>query len=690
MPSGRLPIDASARYGSRRRTRPRLSAPRCLVSLALAAIALVSPVLGQLPDAPGGSQPESVLFESLPIVEAATLHTQTLQEAPASITVISAEDIRKYGFRTLGEVLASVRGFYVTYDRSYHYAGLRGFSLPGDYNTRFLVMLNGHYLTENIYSSNNFFGQDFDLDMDLVKRIEIVRGPSSALYGSNGIFATINIVTISPVEARRLRASTETGSFGERKGMLSTSLPLAHGANLLLSASVFNNGGQSLYFPEFDRAETNLGQAVDVDGERGYHTFANLIWRNWSFTGYLGAREKIVPTGAYATVFNDSGNKFSDTRGYFEAAYSRDLSATRKVRWRIYYDDYRYRGRYDYAGAGDIQDWRDLGAGNWTGSQVAYDVAVPRIGVLTVGGELNADIKALQQYYEVFPERISALSVDHPDISYGLFAQQQWRLSPAWNAYIGVRFDDSRNHAHFVSPRVALIYQASPKSTYKFLAGRAFRNANAYEMFYADGISQIPNRSLRPEQADTFEVAAEHRFNERLSGLVTAYRYQIRDLIEAVTLDSDLLQYQNVARSRTNGVELEASGKPLRELTITASVAVQRAHDALSHAFLTNSPGTVAKLRGALPIVKNKLLAAAAMQYLSPRRTLAYAEVPSYWLADLTFTTNRFHPDFDVQFGVRNLFNRAYYDPASSGMPEDRLLENGRSIFLKLIWRTRE
>jgi outer membrane receptor protein involved in Fe transport len=647
----------------------------------------LAPALAQSPRPP---DPESVLFDNLPVVEAATLHAQTLQEAPASITVISAEEIRKYGFRTLGEVLASVRGFYVTYDRSYHYAGLRGFSLPGDYNTRFLVMLNGHYLTENIYSSNNFFGQDFDLDMDLVKRIEIVRGPSSALYGSNGIFATINIVTISPVEAKRLRASTEIGSFGERKGMLSTSLPLGRGANLLISASVFNNSGQSLYFPEFDRPETNFGRAVGVDGERGYHTFANLIWRNWSFTGYLGARERVVPTGAYATIFNDSGNKFSDTRGYFEAAYSRDLSATRKVRWRMYYDDYRYRGRYDYAGSNDIQDWRDLGAGDWVGSQVAYDVAIPRVGVLTVGGELNADIQALQQYYEVSPQRTSTLSVDHPDLSYGLFAQQQWRLSPAWNAYIGVRFDDSKNHADFVSPRVALIYQASPKSTYKFLAGRAFRHANAYEMFYADGVSEIPNTSLRPEQADTFEVAAERRFNERLSGLVTAYHYQIRNLIQGVTLDSGLLQYQNVARSQTNGVEMEASGKPLGELTITASIALQRAHDALNHAFLTNSPGTVAKLRGALPVANNKLLAAAAVQYLSPRRTLAYAEVPSYWLADLTLTTNRIHPDFDLQFGVRNLFNRAYYDPVGSGAPEDRLLQNGRSVFLKLIWRTRE
>jgi len=151
-----------------------------------------------------------------------------------------------------------------------------------------------------------------------------------------------------------------------------------------------------------------------------------------------------------------------------------------------------------------------------------------------------------------------------------------------------------------------------------------------------------------------------------------------------------MLQYQNVARSQTNGVEIEATGKPVGQITITASLALQRAHDALSHAFLTNSPGTVGKIRGAVPLVKNKLLAAAAMQYLSARRTLAYAEVPAYWLADLTLTTNRIHPDFDVQFGVRNLFNRAYYDPVGVGLPEDRLLQNGRSVFLKLIWRTKE
>ncbi len=646
------------------------------------ALAVAGGMAAQDSPAPEDGSPESVLFEPLPAVEAATLRTQTLEDAPANVTVISAEEIRQYGWRTLGEVLAAVRGFYMTYDRGYQYAGVSGFSLPGDYTTRMLVMINGHYMTDNVYSSNGFFGQDFDLDMDLVKRIEIVRGATSALYGSNGVLATINIVTKSPIEAKSLRASTETGSLGEKKLELSSGMQLGGGANLMVSASAFNNAGQSLYFP-------GVGWANHADGERGYHTYASLVWRHWTFTGLLGSRLKQVPTGWFGTIVGDPGNHIVDSRGFFEAAYARDLSAICKFRWRIYYDQYRYRARYDYAQDEGIADYRDLTNGDWVGSQLAYDFAIPRVGVLTVGGEVNADIRALQEYYEESPQQIGILSVDHPDASYGVFAQQQWQMSQAWTGYFGVRFDESRLHPGFVSPRAALVYRESPRTTYKLLYGRAFRNPNAYESYYDDGMTEIGNPSLRPERAQTYEAVVERKLGEHWKGLVNAYYYQLDNLIEAVDTPGGFLQYQNGADGRADGTSAELSGKPASWVETTGSVTFEHA-GLENQPWMVNSPSWIAKWRAAAPVAHHKLWAAAAMQYLSTRRTVGDDIVPSVWLTDLTLTTSKLHPDFDIQFGVRNLLNRVYYDPAGVDLPEQMLEQDGRSIFLKLILRTRE
>ncbi len=632
-------------------------------------------------DPPRQSAEEQALFADLPRVEAAALHAQTLAEAPANVSVITAVEIRRYGYRTLAEVLASVRGFYATYDHTYHYVGVRGIALPGDFNTRFLVMLNGHPLTDNIYNSNGFFGQDFGLDMDLVERIEIIRGPTSALYGSNGMLTNINVVTRSPVDGERLRVSTETGTGGERKLGLSSSLYLGHGANLLVAASTFHNGGISI---PGDAAAGRPATGPEADGERGYHTFANLIWHDWSFTGYFNSRDKQPPVGVGASLSGDPSQHVVDGRNLVAATYKR-RAGPGEVQWQFSYDQYRYRDRYDYAVEDEILPMEDFNRGDWLDSQLTYALPVGLPGLLTVGVAGMWELRN-QQYNVVQGTRQDILG--RTDHGVALFAQQQWNVSRRWQIYGGVRVDDTRNFHRFVSPRLAAVFQPSPRTAYKLVYGRPFRNPSSFEMFYNDGgLSYATAAPLHPERAQTLEASLERQMVGSLALVVNAFHYQIDRVIEAVALDNGALQYRNAGELRSTGVELELSGKLRQRVEVQASTALQRAVGGSAEARLANSPHQVTKLSIGVPLWRERLFVSGAARYLSPRLTGTGERLDGVPLVDCT-ATMRLHPRLDLITGLRNSLGRGYEDPVYLSV--DRLPGDGRSFFVKLVWRVWE
>jgi iron complex outermembrane receptor protein len=96
-------------------------------------------------------------------VYGASKYEQKLIEAPAAVSIVTSLDIKRNGYRTLADILRSVRGFYTTYDRNYHYLGMRGFSRPGDYNTRFLLLVDGHRINDSIYNTASI-GTEFPVD----------------------------------------------------------------------------------------------------------------------------------------------------------------------------------------------------------------------------------------------------------------------------------------------------------------------------------------------------------------------------------------------------------------------------------------------------------------------------------------------------------------------------------------------
>ena len=172
------------------------AAMRFAIVVAMAGLGAAFPLYAAETTDPAGvdTTTDQILFQEIPTVVGASKYEQRTTEAPSYISIVTAEEIKRYGYRTLADIVASVAGFYPDYDRSYHYVGLRGFSLPGDYNTRVLVLLNGHRLNENIYDSAGF-GTDGIIDVELIERVEIIRGPGSSLYGSNALCAMTELLS---------------------------------------------------------------------------------------------------------------------------------------------------------------------------------------------------------------------------------------------------------------------------------------------------------------------------------------------------------------------------------------------------------------------------------------------------------------------------------------------------------------
>ena len=137
---------------------------------------------------------ERTLLEGVPSVFAASKYDQPLTEAPADVSIVTRAEILRYGWRTLADVLRGVRGFLVTNDRNYAYAGVRGFARTGDYNGRILLTVDGHRVNDTIYDQA-LLGTEGPVDLDLVERVEIVRGAGSSVYGSNAFFGVINLIT---------------------------------------------------------------------------------------------------------------------------------------------------------------------------------------------------------------------------------------------------------------------------------------------------------------------------------------------------------------------------------------------------------------------------------------------------------------------------------------------------------------
>jgi outer membrane receptor for ferrienterochelin and colicins len=227
--------------------------PRGLaVLLCLALATPAGAVAGPPPSDPGNLADlslEDLMSLRVERVVSASKYEQKVTQAPASVTIVTAEEIRQFGYRTLTDILRSVPGLYVTYDRDFSFLGFRGFNRPSDANSRVLLLVDGHRVNDDFYSAA-LVGREFILDVDVIERVEVIRGPSSSIYGSSAFLGVINVITkkgeaIAGTEVAAVGGSRET--HGER---ITYGKRFGNDLDVALSGSLFDSAGERrLFYP---------------------------------------------------------------------------------------------------------------------------------------------------------------------------------------------------------------------------------------------------------------------------------------------------------------------------------------------------------------------------------------------------------------------------------------------------------
>jgi iron complex outermembrane receptor protein len=638
---------------------------------------------------------ETLLFEDIPSVYGASKYEQKVTEAPSSVSIVTAEEIAKYGYRTLADLLRSLRGFYTTYDRNYHYAGVRGFGIPGDYNTRILLLIDGHRTNDSVYDAAPI-GTDFLLDVDLIDRVEVVRGPSSSIYGSNAFFAVVNVITQRGRDYQGVEASGEGGSQDTYKGRLTLGHRFAGGFEGLLSGTFYtSDGDDDLYFAEFDDPATNHGRAEDADDDEYYSVFGEAALHDFTLQGAFVDRDKKIPTAPWETVFNDNDTETWDKFYYANLKYQHTFADYSQLLARASYNVYEYDGDYvfDWDETGEepyLVPNQDGGNGKWWGVEGQYARTLFEKHKVSAGGEYRDNFELDQWNYDRDGEdRYEYLDSREDSEIWALYLQDEFRILENLILNAGVRHDHYSTFGGTTNPRLALIYTPVQKTTLKFLYGTAFRAPNAYELYYDDGEleTQKANSDLDPETIRTFEAVWEQYLGDHLRGVVAGFYYEIDDLIVLTTDPTDeLLVFDNVDEVEAKGVELELEGKWPGIVEGRVSYTYQKTENADTGDWLVNSPKHLAKFNVIAPVFREILFTGLEVQYTSKRKTPQDTEVDDFFVTNLTFFARPWLEGLEFSATVYNVFDEEYEDPASEEHTQAAIEQDGRLFRVKLSY----
>ncbi len=606
------------------------------------------------------------------VVVTASKMEEHVDKTVATTTVITQDDIAHIGARNLLDVLRLVPGVGITQSQF----GWREIEVRGVktlVSEKVQIMLNGHPLDHNLQNAGSTWVYD-DLPVDTIKRVEVVRGPGSALYGANAFLAVINIITQNAKDLNGLHTSAGWGSFDTQQYRASW-------------GKQFDNSAEAAL--HFNFTDTNgINSPITADSSvKGLNSLApgrsQLTEGRYDLEWQLGYQDFKLD-GRYinkkAGTFFGAANVLSDNRTQQDYNnYFLRLSRTWKIQdkftvdTQIFHDFFSYDNIWQYqpnlfARTG-LQDTR-------TGGEIQTNYHISDAQTLISGFSYAQEQQSnlIDQSGADLAHLIPALSVTEERIRkrWGVYIEDVWDPLKNLRLTVGARYDRYNDFGGTFNPRMGFNWEFIKNYSLKFSYGTAYRAPSFGELGLVNNPSLLGNPALKPEEVKTFEAGIAAHPLTGLTTQATYYHSAINQIISTVPGQTTILRYDNSGSVVAEGVELEArydfEGN-LQGSYLSANHVLQ--HSIQLGRQLADVPRHRTNLTALWAFDNTWSSFAHVLIKDNTSRNLGDIrdDVPGYALLDLGLLgKNMFGKKVDISFNVYNLLDKRYYDPAPSNL----------------------
>ncbi|OHB35549.1 MAG: hypothetical protein A2Y08_04425 [Planctomycetes bacterium GWA2_40_7] len=670
---------------------------------------------------------ETIWFGFEEEVSIATRHETPITKAPSIVTVITAEEIKNSGHRSFAEILRTVPGFEILKDGAFGtvYPVVRG--LKGSEHIR--VMLNGHLINNPL--NGGVFGIFDDFPVENIKKIEIIRGPGSAIYGENAFTAVINIITKDARDIDGVRVSSGYGSFdtydenivfGKKYGKVDVSGLLRYRQTDGFDGIVESDNQtriDNVLSPFGFPAASQAPGSVD-DWRQEYDLNLKMVYKDFYLEGwYINKNKGQFISPQYALT---DESYIESNYVYGEAGYKKIFDEKFTLRPRLYYDqfdtDYYIESfpegsnlPLDTDGDGSYDTFNTysdglIGNGKVTekvaGIEVPFDYELFDGNIITLGMEYRLINQTNIRYSSNFNpatmdplDSIQDFSSTYPFLKeatrriWSVYLQDTWDITDTLNLTLGVRHDQYNDFGGATSPRAGFTWAFMKNASLKLLYGEAFRAPSFSEMFTTNQPAIQGNEDLDPETIRTYEVGLSYQFNKYITSSINYFNSNIKDLIVRRTMESDqnTLRYENFGDAHVQGIEMETKVDIAKGNYVFMNYTFQNPEDDDG-----NDLPFVAQHKGNFGVNVHcwKYINTNLSTFVSGTRSREVDDerddLPSYTLLNLSVIGKEFFRTMEVYGAVYNLLDKDYRDPGPVSVPED-FPRPGRTFFVGLSYQ---